>query len=138
VTPPADLGECAEAVYTAFRRRRSLLLLDLQSQARVGELPWIQALQPWLGGDDASKRAASEALNHVASVALRAFPQTILPNKLIKELRALAGVAEQRRPFFEAIIAGRTFDSDGQSPSGGRRFLGWSVGRHWLLPEKIP
>jgi hypothetical protein len=100
-----ELRGLYEAVYTAFRRRRSLLLLDLQSQVRIGELPWIQALQPWLGGDDASKRAASEALNHVASVALRAFPQTILPNKLIKELRALAGAAEQPRPFVDELAA---------------------------------
>jgi hypothetical protein len=100
-----ELRGLYEAVYTAFRRRRSLLLLDLQSQVRVGELPWIQALQPWLGGDDASKRAASEAFNHVASVALRAFPQTILPNKLIKELRALAGAAEQPRPFVDELAA---------------------------------
>jgi hypothetical protein len=100
-----ELRGLYEAVYTAFRRRRSLLLLDLQSQVRVGELPWIQALQPWLGGDDASKRAASEALNHVASVAMRAFPQTILPNKLIKELRALAGGAGQPRPFVDELAA---------------------------------
>jgi hypothetical protein len=100
-----ELRGLYEAVYTAFRRRRSLLLLELQSQVRIGELPWIQALQPWLGSDDASKRAASEAVNRVASVALRAFPQTILPNKLIKELRALAGAAEQRRPFVDELAA---------------------------------
>jgi hypothetical protein len=100
-----ELRGLYEAIYTAFRRRRSLLLLDLQSQARLGELPWIQALQPWLGGDDASKRASGEALNRVASVALRAFPQTILPNKLIKELRALAGAADQMRPFVDELAA---------------------------------
>ena len=100
-----ELRGLYEAVYTAFRRRRSLLLLDLQSQVRFGELPWIQALQPWFGGDDASKRAATEALNRVASIALRAFPQTILPNKLLKELRALAGAAEQPRPFVDELAA---------------------------------
>jgi len=100
-----ELRGLYEAVYTAFRRRRSLLLLELESQVRIGELPWIRALQPWLGGDDASKRAASEALNRVAAVALTAFPQTILPNKLIKELRALAGSAEQQRPFVDELAA---------------------------------
>jgi hypothetical protein len=100
-----ELRGLYEATYTAFRRRRSLLLLDLQSQARLGELPWVQALQPWLGGDDASKRAAGEALNRVASVALRAFPQTILPNKLIKELRSLAGAADRERPLVDELAA---------------------------------
>jgi hypothetical protein len=100
-----ELRGLYEAVYTAFRRRRSLLLLNLQSQVRLGELPWIQALEPWFGGDEASKRAASNALNRVASVALRAFPQTILPNKLIKELRALSGAAGQARPFVDELAA---------------------------------
>jgi hypothetical protein len=100
-----ELRGLYEAIYIAFRSRRSLLLLDLQSQARLDELPWVQALQPWLGGDDASRRAAGEALNRVASVALRAFPQTILPNKLIKELRALAGAADQKRSFVDELAA---------------------------------
>jgi hypothetical protein len=34
-----------------------------------------------------------------------------------------------------AVLAGNRFDDDGRHrTSGGRRFLGWSVGRHWLLP----
>ena len=33
--------------YAAFRRRRSLLLLNLEHQVRFGELPWIAALQPF-------------------------------------------------------------------------------------------
>jgi hypothetical protein len=34
------------ATYRAFRSRRSLLLLDLQHQVRLAELPWVQALRP--------------------------------------------------------------------------------------------
>lgn len=34
-----------------------------------------------------------------------------------------------------AVAEGDRFDAEGiHSGSGGRRFLGWSVGRHWLLP----
>ena len=33
--------------YAAFRRRRTLLLLNLEHQVRFGELPWIAALQPY-------------------------------------------------------------------------------------------
>jgi hypothetical protein len=35
------------AVYTAFRRRRSLLLLNLESQVKLGELPWVRAIDPY-------------------------------------------------------------------------------------------
>ncbi len=35
-----------------------------------------------------------------------------------------------------AIAGGERFDLQGyHAPSGGRRFLGWSVGRHWLRPQ---
>jgi hypothetical protein len=134
-----ELRGLYEAVYTAFRRRRSLLLLDLQSQVRLSELPWIQALQPWLGGDDASKRAASDALNRVASVALRAFPQTILPNKLIKELRALAGAAGQVRPFVDELAAdifmGSFSETYLRAAQVAARLLSGSLyGRYYGLP----
>jgi hypothetical protein len=35
------------------------------------------------------------------------------------------------------IVDGGTFNAEGRPSDGslGRRFLGWSVGRHWLLPE---
>ena len=36
----------------------------------------------------------------------------------------------------EGVISGQLFDEAGRLPSGGRRFLGWSVGRHWLLPDR--
>jgi hypothetical protein len=31
----------------------------------------------------------------------------------------------------EHVVDGGNFDADGGS-AGGRRFLGWSVGRHWM------
>jgi hypothetical protein len=54
-------------------------------------------------------------------------------------------LAEQRSEFAErfqpvlsglrAVIQGECFDADGwHAASGGRRFLGRSQGRHWLLP----
>jgi hypothetical protein len=36
----------------------------------------------------------------------------------------------------EAIAAGGRFDHAGlHAASGGRQFLGWTLGRHWLLPQ---
>lgn len=60
IADPA-LGRVYEAVYRAFRRRRSLLLLDLESQVRLAELPWIAAIEPWVGSDGASRDAARDA-----------------------------------------------------------------------------
>ena len=34
----------------------------------------------------------------------------------------------------EALLEGRRFDSTGRVSNGGR-FLGWSVGPHWLLAD---
>ncbi|HEX7679269.1 MAG TPA: hypothetical protein VF713_14155, partial [Thermoanaerobaculia bacterium] len=37
---------------------------------------------------------------------------------------------------FRSVVAGERFGADGvHTGSGGLRFLGWSVGRHWLLPR---
>ena len=94
-----------EAVYTAFRRRRSLLLLDLASQVKLGELPWIAAIEPWVGADDAARRAARTALGTVASLAIRSFPETIVPNKLVKELRTLVGGAGLKLPLVDELAA---------------------------------
>lgn len=34
------------------------------------------------------------------------------------------------------VARGEQFNADGTHPSGGRRFLGWTVGKHWLRAEK--
>ena len=76
--------------YAAFRRRRSLLLLNLEHQVRFGELPWIAALQPFRADTADAAQAARQALTEVTFLALRGFPQTIMPNPLISEMSALA------------------------------------------------
>jgi hypothetical protein len=38
---------------------------------------------------------------------------------------------------FSTVVGGSAFDADDLAPAtGGHRFLGWSVGRHWLLEER--
>jgi hypothetical protein len=93
------------ATYTAFRKRRSLLLVDLQSQAKLRELPWIAALEPWLEGNAASAQQAHSVLTSVAVLAIRTFPQTQPPNKLVKELRSLAVAAKIELPLVEELAA---------------------------------
>ncbi len=77
-------------LYSAFRRRRSLLLLNLESQVRFDELPWVSALGTWLEDSSATQRVTRELLAESVVMLLREFPQTLTPNRLVKELRSLS------------------------------------------------
>ncbi|MEU4038922.1 hypothetical protein [Streptomyces collinus] len=98
------LRSLAAAHYRAFRNRRSLLLLNLQRQVRVEELPWVRAVAEQRAGSGAEETAA-EALRQLGGLAVRAFPGTILPNPLIRELAVLARQAELGAPFVEELAA---------------------------------
>ncbi len=100
-----ELRRVYESVYTAFRQRRSLLLLDLRSQVTLSELPWISTIAPWVGADEESRRAAWRTLGLVASLAIQAFPYTLLPNKLVQELRALADGAGEPLSLVNELAA---------------------------------
>jgi hypothetical protein len=94
-----------EAVYRAFRRRRSLLLLDLQWQVRLFELPWVEALE-WLRVDSLDARSAAEAaLADVVVLQLSSFPQAIIPNTLLREVGALADSSHLDVPLVEELAA---------------------------------
>jgi hypothetical protein len=94
-----------ESIYRAFRRRRSLLLLNLTSQVRLGELPWVAAVEPWIGDDAASRKTAHVVLVQVVTLSIETFPHTITPNKLVKELRALASAAGKAMPLVDELAA---------------------------------
>jgi hypothetical protein len=85
------LGRLVARTYRAFRNRRSLLLVDLESQVGFGELPWVRAVA---SRGRPAPDAARATLERAARVVLRSFPHTPTPNKLVKELRALARGAE--------------------------------------------
>jgi hypothetical protein len=84
------LARLVNCTYRAFRNRRSLLLINLASQVQFDELPWISAVKPWTHSSENSRAAAHAALTQAAKLAISNFPQTIIPNKLVKELRSLA------------------------------------------------
>lgn len=88
--------------YAAFRRRRGLLLLNLEHQVRFEELPWVSALAPLRAPVTEAARAT---LRRTALLALTAFPQAILPNPLVRELSALAAHADVRLPLVEEVAA---------------------------------
>lgn len=93
------------AIYRAFRRRRSLLLLNLEKQVRIEELPWVEAMEPFRRTDLSVRELSHRALKEVAMLTLRAFPQAIIPNKLLQEFRALAQGAELNLPLVEELAA---------------------------------
>ncbi|HET8630016.1 MAG TPA: hypothetical protein VFL91_21555 [Thermomicrobiales bacterium] len=100
-----ELRRVYESVYRAFRRRRSLLLLDLQSQVHLEELPWVAAIVPWVGEGDEARHSARVALVRATRLALESFPHTILPSRLVRELRALVAAAGERIPLVDELAA---------------------------------
>ncbi|WEF34375.1 hypothetical protein [Pseudoduganella chitinolytica] len=102
IDDPALRGLYA-AIYRAFRRRRSLLLLDLQSQVRLEELPWVAAIEGLRNENLSSRAAARQALEATTLLALEFFPHAILPNRLVRELGALATSAGVDVPLVEEL-----------------------------------
>ncbi|WP_166220659.1 hypothetical protein [Pseudomonas atagonensis] len=93
------------ATYRAFRRRRSLLLLNLQSQVKITELPWIAVLESEREASAISVNGARQALIEASALTLSAFPQAIVPNKLLQEFVSLAETAKLDLPFVEEVAA---------------------------------
>jgi hypothetical protein len=93
------------ATYRAFRRRRSLLLLNLEKQIQIGELPWVAAIDRFRSEDLSSRELARQTLRDVTLLAITSFPHAIIPNKLLQELRALAAGAELAIPLVDELAA---------------------------------
>jgi hypothetical protein len=77
------------------------------------------------------------------------FYLALLDREAVAEFLAWSGghlsrqTPEFQRRFTPVVVglrqsvAGRAFGVDGIEPvSGGRRWLGWTVGRHWLFPRR--
>ena len=90
--------------YTAFRRRRSLLLLNLEHQVRFEELPWVAALSGFRASGH-SPVAAQQALRRAALLAIDSFPERIVPNPLMREFGALATAGGLPLALVEEVAA---------------------------------
>ena len=101
----AELRRLYSAIYTAFRRRRSLLLLNLEHQVRLAELPWVAAITAFRTDDAGSRAQARSTLKQVVSLAITAWPHQILPNKLLQEIRSLAEGAGLNLPIVDEVAA---------------------------------
>lgn len=104
VTDP-DLRRLYAAVYAAFRRRRSLLLVNLQSQVKLEELPWVRAVNAFRADGTDTRRRARVVLEELVTAAVTGFPQQILPNKLLQEVRALVTGAGLDVPVVDEVAA---------------------------------
>lgn len=104
---PEALGHLMALNYEAFSTRRSLLLLNLEHQVRLDELPWVAAAEPHAsqkGGDSTTLTA----LGHIGEIALERWPGTILPNKLISQMNNLVRLRHldrRRVPLVEELAA---------------------------------
>ncbi len=92
-------------VYAAFRRRRSLLLLDYAKQVQLSELPWIAALDGLRTSALDGRATARQALDDLCLIYFRAFPQAILPNELRRELASLVQTAGLDLPLTDELAA---------------------------------
>ncbi|MDX2677271.1 hypothetical protein [Streptomyces soliscabiei] len=102
--PHPALRTLAAAHHRAFAGRRSLLLLRLQRQVRAEELPWVRAVAGQRTDPEAGEVSA-RALRQLGELAVQAFPGTLLPNPLIRELSVLARQAELGAPLVEELAA---------------------------------
>ncbi|GAA3913496.1 hypothetical protein [Actinoplanes auranticolor] len=93
------------ATYRAFRNRRSLLLVDLQHQVRLTELPWVRALRPHREAGDDTRREAHATLRRLGELALDGFPATLPPNPLVREFAALSRESGADLPWVEELAA---------------------------------
>ncbi|WP_409186766.1 hypothetical protein F9C11_22000 [Amycolatopsis sp. VS8301801F10] len=129
--------------YAAFRRRRSLLLLDLENQISIEELPWVRAIDPLRTRRPDTARAARQTLAQTVLLALNAFPQAILPNTLVRELGALAKQAGLPMPLVEEVAADifmGTFTAKWRTAAEltSRTMAGTLYARYYDLPESWP
>jgi hypothetical protein len=104
ITDPS-LRHLYAAIYRAFRRRRSLLLLNLEKQVQLEELPWVAAIDRHRSQNVSERELAQQALQEIVVLTLVSFPYAILPNKLLQELRALSKSANLELPLVDEVAA---------------------------------
>lgn len=79
------------------------MLLNLESQVRLNELPWVSALERFRRQDLSEAAASRQALEQIVVLAFEHFPHAILPNKLVREIADLASRAGLAIPLVEEL-----------------------------------
>lgn len=101
----STLRQLYAGIYCAFRRRRSLLLLNLEKQIQIEDLPWVTAIDRFRNESLSNHELAKQTLKELTLVTLTSFPHAILPNKLLQELRALAKESGINIPLVDELAA---------------------------------
>jgi hypothetical protein len=91
-------GRLAKRVYLAFANRRSVLLLNHESQVTVSAIPWFEALEDAASDDRGAGLAKAQAIE-LASLGMRYFPGTPVPNSMVRELTRILASAGQDAPL---------------------------------------
>lgn len=99
------IRELFARIYASFRRRRSLLLLRLEHQVQLDELPWVRALGPHRAARPDGVATARATVEQVVRVTLAAFPEARLPNPLLREIGALVTASSLSLPIVEEVAA---------------------------------
>ena len=99
--PDLAVRHLVAEIYKAFRRRRSLLLWNLQSQVKLEELPWAAALLAH--GNEVEPEASTASAQRLGTLYLDYFPGTVVPNNLVEEFQALT--AEAKLPWVKELAA---------------------------------
>ncbi|MBR8740833.1 transcriptional regulator [Nocardiopsis sp. MG754419] len=100
-----SLARLVASHHRAFAARRSLLLLNLASQVRREELPWVREAAAHHATDDLRGSAARSLITRLGATMLTHFPGTITPNPLVRELNGLARTAGSSVRFVEELAA---------------------------------
>lgn len=101
----SQLSHIYSEIYCAFRRRRSLLLLNLETQVQIEELPWVKAIEQFRSDSLSTQHLTEQTLKEITALTLTSFPHAILPNKLLQELRALVKSAKLDLPLVDELAA---------------------------------
>lgn len=100
-----DLRNLYSSIYQAFRKRRSLLLLNYQSQVKLEEIPWISMIEGFKIEDKRLVGVSKQTLEDIICLAIKNFPHTIIPNKLLQEIRVLIESSKIECPLVDEVAA---------------------------------
>lgn len=93
------------SIYLSFSRRRSLLLVNLEAQVRLDELPFIKAIDSARSHKEKTRSELEKLLKQLSFLTLSYFPQALLPNKLVQELQNLSSKALLDIPWTKELAA---------------------------------
>lgn len=84
------------ATSAAFRKRRSLLLLNYETQVKFLELPWAEHLESFSRNKNFADRTDTlrELFCSYVRVCVRRWPHVMIPNKMVSALGDIAAAAK--------------------------------------------